>query len=88
MTTYSELRQAKLAYDRGELPISKWTKALFVAAVKEALGFIPDWVKSLPKIRIFDYLVKTGVYITGNRRKYRHTTFYAVDIAKVLRNCT
>ncbi len=88
MIPYSELKQAKIAYSRGELPISRWTKAVFLSAVQEALGFIPFWVKSLPKIRIFDYLVETGVYVTGNRRKYRHTTFYAVDIAKVLRNCT
>ena len=87
MITYSELRQAKVAYDRGELPISRWTKAVFVLAVQEALGFVPDWVKALPKVRMYDYLVETGVYVTGNRRKYRNTTFYGLDVSKILKHC-
>ena len=87
MITYSELRQAKVAYDRGELPISRWTKAVFVLAVQEALGFVPDWVKALPKVRMYDYLVETGVYVTGNRRKYRYTTFYGLDMSKILKHC-
>lgn len=85
MTTYEELLKSKQAYARGEMPITRWTKAHFVAAVEAALGFIPDWVQTLPKRRIYDYLVKTGVYVTGNLRKYRYTVFYMVDVAKVLR---
>jgi hypothetical protein len=88
MTTNNELKKGRLAYACGEMPITRWTKAIFVAAVEKALGLVPDWVKALPKIRMYDYLVPTGVYVTGNCWKYRHTTFYKVDIRKVLRNCS
>ncbi len=79
----SELRKTYLAYERGEKPITKWNKRAFVYAVERELGSVPEWVWSLPKRCVYDYLVQTGVYITGNRRKYRHTTFYRIDIKKV-----
>lgn len=88
MITEKELQKAYQAYGRGEMPISRWTKAAFVSVVEEALGFVPDWVRTLPKIRMYDFLKESGIYITGNRRKYRHTVFFMVDIAKVSQNCT
>ena len=83
MVTDNDLQKAHHAYERGEMPITKWSKVAFVDAVERALGIVPEWVRTLPKRRMYAFLMETGVYITGNKRKYRHTVFYGVDIQKV-----
>ncbi len=87
MISKEELKKAGKAYDRGEMPISAWTRHAFIATVKARLGYVPEWVKYLPKIRMYDYLTESGVYPTGNCRKYRLTKFFMVDIKKIMAHC-
>jgi|P1105metagenome_2_1110788.scaffolds.fasta_scaffold22535_3 hypothetical protein len=78
-----ELRKAYHAYERGEMPITKWSKRAFVYAVERELGVVPGWVRTLPKRRMYEFLLQSGVYVTGNRIKHRHTIFYRLDVQKV-----
>ena len=45
MISKEELKKAGKAYDRGEMPISAWTRHAFIATVKARLGYVPEWVK-------------------------------------------
>lgn len=78
-----ELEKAHRAYQRGEMPISRWDKKSFLSAVKKELGFLPDWVMNLPRTGMYAYLKATGVYLTGNRIFHRNTVFYALDYKKI-----
>lgn len=84
MISRKNLEDAFKAYKRGEMPISRWSKKVFLAVIQKELGYVPDTVKAMPKVRIYEYLIKAGVYPTGNCRKYRYTVFYRVNLSRII----
>ena len=89
---YSMSERARIAYDTGEKPLSKWTKAAIVEEIDrqlaedyspEEIGFDPAKLKALPLKALKELVLKySSWHHTG--AKYKKTGFYEVQIPKGL----
>lgn len=73
---YSMSVNARLAYDRGEKPLSKWTKSSFVDAIKEINPNISVSRLNVETLRK-DFLTHTGWHHTS--KQYNITNFYGIN---------
>ena len=76
---YSMSNNAVAAYESGEKPLSKWTKAELVSALSEVL---PEDILKKIKVSVLKerFLKKTSYHHTSCR--YNKTDFYSVDYSK------
>ena len=83
---YSMSNNAHSAYQNGEMPISKWTKAAILAGIKaiameDNIDVDFDNLKKLSKLQLSRCLECTSWHHTSSF--YNKTTFYSVNIDRI-----
>lgn len=75
---YSMSNNARLAYDSGEMPLSKWSKSEILDAIEDIDDEKASWLRPVPLAVLKDkLLIRTSWHHTS--KMYNRTDFYSID---------